>query len=374
MKKRKENIVILQAIIPDYRIGLFSALKDSLGDRVHIFAGRADFRGTPLTDYHSWDYARRINNLYLCNGRFLWQYGCFFSALRADLLIIGGNMRILSSVLVHACRKLLGRPTVLWGHAEGKTGRFEFLRDIYLKFCDGFISYTEAQRVILTKRCPELRLWTAPNACVSGDDCWSIKVKTDEVDSLLYVGRLIAKKKVSLLVKGFAYARKIGTISAHVRLVIVGDGDEYSKLKSLAQEYGVSNVVEMLGHVSDVKRLRHLYSKAFCAVSPGYVGLSATQAFSFGAPMIVADQESHSPEIEACRPDFNAVFFNSDNEEDLARVINQVWSAREYWLARRATISAWTRNNYSFEAMQDTFLEVVTYFCEPKGSNTKGPE
>ena len=113
------------------------------------------------------------------------------------------------------------------------------------------------------------------------------------------------------------------------------------------------------GHIQDTSVLRKLYGSSFCSVSSGYVGLSATQSFSFGIPMIVSKDEPHSPEIEACQAGFNCKFFQTDNVDDLACKLSAFYSEREHFFRLRNQISEFTAENYSFEAMRDTFIQAI---------------
>jgi glycosyltransferase involved in cell wall biosynthesis len=352
-------VALQQPIIADYRMGLFRLLRNKWGSRFQVFAGDADFGGSPESTIEAWGYFQHIENHYLLGERFLWQYGCFRQLLAADVTILNGNMRMLSNNVILVLRKFLGRRTILWGHAEGQSGVAAAIRRFYLWFCDGFIAYTESQAELLRKRYPKLKVWVAANSCVSAADCVPVEAELGEVDSILYVGRLVKKKKVRLLLEGYRYAREQGLLPETVRLVFVGDGVERSRLESRVRELGLTESVRFAGHVSDVAQLREYYRRAMCSVSPGYVGLSATQSFSFGVPMLIARDEFHSPEIEACKEGFNATFFASDDEVDLAKQLAEIWRLRADALLERGAISKWTEGHYSFEVMRDAMVSAV---------------
>lgn len=340
-------------------MGLFLLLREEWGEAFQVYAGDADFGGSPVSTKDAWEYFQRVENHYLFGGRFLWQWGCFRKLLSADVTILNGNMRMLSNTAVLLLRRLLGRRTILWGHAEGQNGVASAVRGVYLRLSNGFIAYTESQAQALRKRYPFLKVWVAANACVHAEDCVPLQADIDEVDSILYVGRLVEAKKVRLLLEGFIQARQTGRLPDSIRLVFVGDGAERSLLESMVEAAGLSDRVEFAGHVGDVTKLRGYYRKAICSVSPGYVGLSATQSFSFGVPMLVARDEFHSPEIEACVDGFNARFFESDNSSSLAQCFSEIYSSLRAWVSQRREISDWTASNYSFEKMSDAFKQAV---------------
>ena len=170
----------------------------------------------------------------------------------------------------------------------------------------------------------------------------------------LYVGRLVPEKKPALLVAAFAAAA--GRLPEDRRLVLVGAGPEEARLRALAGEAGLGDRVVLAGHVGDQERLRALYAAAIASVSPGYVGLSITQSLGFGVPMIHADDEPHSPEVEAAVAGFNAVPFRSDSVAALADALVAVSGERDAWAARRQAIADDCAARYSLEAMADALL------------------
>lgn len=353
------KIALQQPIIPDYRLGLFRLLRAHWGLDFQIYAGDADFGGSPASSEQAWEDFHRVENHYLFQGRFLWQYGCFRKLLTSDVVILNGNMRMLSNNILLLIRKLLGRRTLIWGHIEGQSVFARAIRGSYLKLCDGFIAYTESQAVTLRERCPWLKIWVAANSCIARADCVPVEAEQNELNSFLYVGRLVDAKKVRLLLEAFIIAKKGDMLSNEIRLVFVGSGPEREYLEMRAEKEGLLNVVEFAGHISDLKILRSYYRSAIYSVSPGYVGLSATQSFSFGVPMLIAKDEFHSPEIEAAEEGFNAHFFESDNPLALAKSLALLAREKRTNVARNSEIAERIGNNYSFEAMKLTFIKAV---------------
>lgn len=362
-----KKIYIQQPIIADYRMGLFLLLKKEWGSGFQVFAGDFDFGGSPISTPEAWDDFEHVRNVYLVGGRFLWQWGCFRKLLSADVAILNGNMRMLSNCGIQVLRKLLGRKTILWAHAEGQSGFASLIRGLYLRFCDGFIAYTESQATMIRERYPWLQVWVAANSCVCAEDCVPVQAELKQVDTILYVGRLVEKKKVRLLLEGFIRARTEGLLPEDVRLVFVGDGAERSILEARVLDAGIVHAVEFAGHISEVQQLRGFYRRAICSVSPGYVGLSATQSFSFGVPMLIARDEFHSPEIEACKEGFNAEFFTSGDSSSLAVQLGEIYQNRASLLESRPEISKWTRSHYSFGVMRNAFVEAVDAMASNNG-------
>ncbi|MEO0447534.1 MAG: glycosyltransferase, partial [Verrucomicrobiota bacterium] len=281
--------------------------------------------------------------------------------LAADVAVLNGNMRILSNWLVQLLRVCRGRKTLLWGHVEGRNRMAAYLRWLLLRLSHGFICYGERDQEKLRTQYPWLKTWVASNACLSISELEEPPGEETEraANAVLFVGRLIAEKKVHLLVEAFLMARVSGGLPDDVRLLLVGSGREEERLRRMAKDAGRESEVVFAGHVQSTEALLPWYAQSFCCVSPGYVGLSATQACCFGVPMIVAEGEFHSPEIEVCREGFNASFFPKDDRESLARRLGQMYREREQWLTRRGEIADWGRTNYTFERMAEVFLQAI---------------
>lgn len=355
----KKSIALQQAIIPDYRLGLFCLLRAKWGNAFQIYAGDEDFGGSPVSTKDAWKYFQQVKNSFLFSGRFLWQGSCLGELLSADVTILNANMRILSNTIILLLRKIIGRRTILWGHSNGRSSAAAAIKGLYLRQCNGFLAYTQSQAQQLREDYPFLKVWVAANSCVHVRDCTPVKALLNEVDSILYVGRLVDSKKVRLLLEGFIIARKNKQFPKSIRLVFIGDGPERSELEVLVKAAGISECVEFVGHVSSIPTLREYYSRSICSVSPGYVGLSATQSFSFGVPMVIARNEFHSPEIEACKEGFNAAFFESDDPQSLAASLMSAVLRKNRSILNRKNLSDWTASHYSFEVMHEAFVEAV---------------
>ena len=340
-------------------MGLFIRLREHYGNSFQVIAGIRDFGRNLKSTEDAWKHFKKVQNVFLFNQRFLWQKNILRRLVSADVVILNANLRILSNVVVLFLRKLLSRKTILWGHAKGKNKIPNFFRALFFRLCDGFISYTETEMKTLSHRYPWLKIWVAPNACLSASDCTPEEAELSEVNVVLYVGRLIKAKKPDLLLEAFIYGRNESIFPPTIKLVFVGDGQMRSELEDKVHESGLQDVVKFKGHISDVRRLREFYRVAVCSVSPGYVGLSSIQSFSFGVPILVAKDEHHSPEIEACHEGFNSRFFNSNDPKALAKCLAAFFEERSQWLASRPAISSWLSKHYSFEAMQKTFVQAI---------------
>lgn len=357
----QRKVLLCQTIVPDYRLPLFLELKQRFNGEFGIICGDQGFVPALRTCSAAEKHVQIVQNVYLGGNTLLWQRGLFEHAAGARLVIIEFNLRAVSTWRLLMRRARDGKPTVMWGHASGRRGSMAFLKRWMFRRAAGFIAYTQQQRRQLLVEFPNLPIWCAPNAVLWARDYGFLPRSPEDIRDIVHVGRLVSEKKPGLLLDAFlSVAPQLPAIS---RLVFVGEGPERKALESRASAARMAERVVFLGHVSDTDRLRSIYSTAICSVSPGYVGLSATQSFGFGVPMLIARDEPHSPEIEACRENFNTIFFPSDDAAALGRTLLDTFRSCGHWRDRRAAIVQDVRENYSMDRMAETFGEVIAHFA-----------
>ena len=349
------KLVLLQTVAPDYRRKLFATLESHLKDDFILYAGNNYFEESVKTDSNI--NLERVDNFYFFGRRFLFQFGMWKEALKSDYLIIEMNPRILSNWILLIIRKISGRTTILWGHAwprGGQKSRTDLIRHKMRQLGDIIITYTRTQSQELQERMPHKKIVTAPNSLYYKSEMQASL--QEKISNIIYVGRLTALKKPELLVE--AFAKVMDKVPQEAKLIIVGDGNERNSLVDFIQKRGLDQRIKLSGHIGDYKRLKELYNSALFSVSPGYVGLSITQSFSFGVPMLISKDENHSPEIEAATSE-NSVFFTTDDSDDLADKILDFYQQKEHWLGQRSSICEACKERYSIEAMSQTFLDLI---------------
>ena len=358
------RIALLQTCIADYRDHFIRLALVCPDVDLKIFVGEEYFEASTRTSAFVLKNkaTTRITNFFIFNRRLCFQNIPFRELIKSDVVVFELNPRLISNWPLLLIRKLLGKRNVLWGHAWSRSGpdsRTEVFRHMMRQLADGLIFYTQDQLKQFNQRYSDFigkNLTVAPNSLYPLEDIESVQ---GDRDCFVYVGRLVKTKKVELLVRAFATA--CDSFNEKCSLIIVGDGPERDFLQSLAENLGVVDRIEFKGHVSDLGQLKQLYSRSLMSVSPGYVGLSITQSFAFGVPMIVAESEPHSPEIEAFIEGDNGLFFKSDSVEDLEEKLRLVYHNAQAWKSKASGIAKDCRMRYSVEKMVEGFYAA----CRP---------
>lgn len=354
----KKDYIILQTVAPDYRSKLYYYIKQEFREAFAVHAGLEYFETTVKTDTSVAGF-KQIKNHFFLKRSFLIQTGMWKDVIRCSTLVIEMNPRILSNWVTLIVRKLLKKKTILWGHAwprSGSQSKSDKLRKIMRDMGDSIIVYTKSQQEELVAAEPHLKVNYAPNALYFKDEMNVKSETTEDINDLIYVGRLTVLKKPMLLLEVFH--KIMPELDEHVNLILVGDGEEKSRLEEYVVKHKLEHRVVLTGHVSNYQQLSEYYSKALFSVSPGYIGLSVTQSFGFGVPMLVSRNENHSPEIEAVIENENALFFETDNLESFKDKILLIYKEKEHWINKRQNVCETCKEKYSINAMGNTFIKL----------------
>ena len=317
-------VLILQRILPPYRLAFFQSLARSPKLTLTLAYGEASQNsaltsippppGIPTTT---------IKNFYWgIDETIVLQVGSLslLHANRYDTVIAEFNPRILSNVLACFAARRRGLKFIWWGHGfRPKSGPVAQLIYLWLAaHAHAVIFYTsEGAKKMIKRGMPQEKAFIAWNS-IDTEEILRLKQEfvPDQRPRILCIGRLIPEKKVDLLLRGFALA--VPRISAAARLTIIGDGPQREPLGRLAEQLGIAERVDFIKGTYEQKQLAPYFNTSSISVSAGYVGLSAIHSLAYGIPMIIADKEPHSPEIAAIEDGVNAVFFQAGQADGLA--------------------------------------------------------
>lgn len=279
---------VQQRVLPNYRAPFFDMLAQSC-DEMSLFAGMArPFEGITLGKLQVANF-RQANNLHLFSGPF---YLCYQRGLlrwladwNPDMLIMEANPRYLATSSAVKWMHARGRNVIGWGlgspHLSGSVSGFRQARRVqFLSQFDALISYSQrGADEYASLGFPREKIFVAMNA-VAPRPTLNVQRSTFNVQpSILFVGRLQARKRVDWLLRACA------EMDTKPRLVIVGDGPERAMLESLARE--VYPTAEFAGAKHGAE-LKPYFAEADLFILPGTGGLAVQEAMAHGLPVIVA--------------------------------------------------------------------------------------
>lgn len=164
----------------------------------------------------------------------------------------------------------------------------------------------------------ESKFMVIPNAI---DDAWfqraPMKKSVGTPIYLLYVGRIIKRKKLDLVIRALKRLNKAN--NNKFRLEVVGDGDFIERARKLADE----NVI-FHGRITDIGRLIQIYERCHIFTMPALretFGLVYIEAMSQGLPIILC----HGEGVDGFFPEGSVGSAVSPNSvSDLVNAVNSI--------------------------------------------------
>ena len=290
--------------MPIYRAPLFEALADGCPKGLGVFAGMPRPIETIETCTRlEHGHLTRAENLHLFRGRF---YLCYQRGLLEwlnrwdpEVLIVEANPRYLSTPPGVRWMKARHRPVIGWGlGAPALSGFGRSLRTAsrrsFLRQFDGLITYSQqGAQEYRALGFPAERVFVALNAAAQRPQ-HALPVRPSQLTprqvTLLFVGRLQARKRVDLLLRAVSALPE----DARPHVWIVGDGPARQELESLARQIYPQTLFLGARHGQD---LEPIFRSADLFVLPGTGGLAVQQAMSFGLPVMVGQADGTQTDL-----------------------------------------------------------------------------
>ena len=136
---------------------------------------------------------------------------------------------------------------------------------------------------------------------------------------LIHVGRLVAWKRVDLLIDAVA---ELVPEFPNIELIVVGYGPEETPLKARVAEIGIQDRVEFTGGVYDTEEIGKLFRSCGLYVLAGMGGLSINDAMCFGLPVVCSVCDG--TEKVLVHDGQNGFFFREGNLADLKEIIAKI--------------------------------------------------
>jgi len=194
---------------------------------------------------------------------------------------VEANPRYLSTSSAVKWMRARGRKVIGWGLGSPpvsgfrKQGRLSFINQF-----DAMIAYSQrGADEYAALGFPHEKIFVAHNSVSPAPEKPDDRSRTINHATILFVGRLQARKRVDYLLRACA------EMESKPRLIIVGDGPERAALESLAKDVYPST--EFIGAKHGAE-LKPYFAEADLFVLPGTGGLAVQEAMSYGLPVIVA--------------------------------------------------------------------------------------
>ena len=295
------KLALQQRVLPIYRAPFFDLLASACEDGMSMFTGLPrPVEGIAVAKKLQVANYRLGHNIHLLGGNF---YLCYQRGLinwlteqNPDALVVEANPRYLSTPSAVSWMHGRNKPVIGWGLGSpplsGAFARFRQARRLsFLRQFDALIAYSQrGADEYADLGFPQEKIFVAHNSVSPAPSAPlpSRLLTFDIQPSILFVGRLQARKRVDLLL------RACSQLETKPRLIIIGDGPERAALESLAQEIYPSTEFTGARHGSQLKAF---FTTADLFILPGTGGLAIQEAMSYGLPVIVAQGDGTQDDL-----------------------------------------------------------------------------
>lgn len=362
MSNFKGRVGLAQRVLPRYRAPFFDMLAERCAGGLSVIAGQprpGEGIGT-TTELQEAKYSPAHNihllggSLYLCFQRGMLEW---LRAWDPQVLIVEANPRYLSTPRAVNWMKQRGRPVIGWGLGAprlrgGLAGLRQARRRRFLSQFDALIAYSQrGANEYAALGFPSARIFVAPNAVAPQPlgEAPKRNVKFVGPATVLYVGRLQARKRIDSLLRGAAALPK----ELQPSLQIVGGGPARAQLEDLAAEVcpGAEFTGAQYGSALEV-----LFAAADLFVLPGTGGLAIQQALAHGLPIIVGEGDGSQEDMVTPA---NGWLLPPDDEAALRTALAEALSDRERLRKMGAASFRLAKERFNLEAMVQGFVTAL---------------
>lgn len=359
------RVVLLQRIIPGYRVPVLRRLAEELDWRI-VF-GR-NVPGSSITDapfLHGVDFRAWSAG---GSARFIVPVGAIIDRFKPDAIVAEGAPG-LSSTWELAARRRFGGPKLLfWSigyhpespHEPGRLGLAQWPYLLAYAGADAMVLYGRDGADFLRRFFPRKPLFVAANTV----DTEELRRQRDRAapaarrgrPELVTLGRLNANKNFAQLVQSFlAFRRRC----PDAVLKIIGDGPDRPNIEAAAGDQLGRSVILLGASYDEAETARHLMA-ADLFVMAGRIGLSINHALAYDLPVMAFARGPRGPfhgsEIDYLIDGQTGFLVRDASTEGLTRRLEEVLADGRDWKAElRPGIRQFVERHLTIDRMLDGF-------------------
>jgi glycosyltransferase involved in cell wall biosynthesis len=311
----KPKVVIIQRVLPHYRVPFFEALWKALNERgidLELIYGQERLGSVPKTVAISLPWAIPIRNRYFETFGIQWVWQpCLTKVRRADLVIVEQANALLVNQALLALRFLGMMRLAYWGHGknfqaeDAHLNLSERLKRRLTRLVDWWFAYTDLSRDIILKsgfdkgritvvqNAIDTRTLESALAAVSDDHVSDLRrelgMAADDVVGL-YCGGMHPGKGIDWLIQA---CLEIRARNGNFHMLFVGDGPDQGRVVEATQAHPW---IHYVGPKFEDDRAPY-FKLSNVLLMPRQVGLVVVDSFVARVPLVTTDLPGHGPEI-----------------------------------------------------------------------------
>lgn len=190
----------------------------------------------------------------------------------------------------------------------------------------------------------------APNILRSGPS-----EMAGEALRFIAVGRLVARKRLDLLLRAF---KEVADTVSPWRVTIIGDGPERSLLDDLAEELGIAQRVEFLGHVTDVTEVLNAGGIFVHPAESEGTPNALMEAMALGLPCIVAADCEGSVDLISTGNVQSGIVVDVTDSQRLGETLAAL-SHSESWRHELGTLAQAAARSHSWPNVRPKWISIL---------------
>jgi glycosyltransferase involved in cell wall biosynthesis len=363
------RVGIQQRVLPIYRLGFFDLLAQQFEHGLEVFAGLQK-RGEGIAESNELKEASyaQAENFYLpiANSHLLWQKNivAWIKQWDPDCLVVELNPRNSTTAKGVRWMHKHKRKVMGWGLGTPISGIFSGVKKAYWKKFisqfDALITYsTMGKEQFAALGFDQDRIFVAPNAVAPRPKTSPVNRPMNYKDgqpAVLFVGRMIERKRVDLLLQACAALPD----EIKPRLWIAGDGPAKMGWETLAQS--VYPQAKFLGGLRG-EALEPYWREADLFVLPGTGGLAVQEAMSHSLPVVVGEADGTQADLVRAE---NSWQLSANSLEVLTAVLKNALSDMKRLRRMGEESYRIVAEEINLESMADAFAKAIATVMELK--------
>ncbi len=339
-------ILILQKIVPFYRIPLFEELSKEIS--IHIITTEKPTQKLNLSNNSKLTIVRSFS---ISKFIFFNPIPYFFSNKYKSIILESNPF---FSFLYLVLLPFRGHKIVLWGSWKTENKVANIFRKLTHLISKGAIFYSDSH-IKYFARCTfnKKNLRVSRNTLLVSDvNNLDLKNNFHQKKYIMFVGKLVYRKRLFELLKIWKEINIESSLNKKVKLLIIGKGDLEDKLKKSINENNLNDLVIMKGEIIDSEKLKEYYLQSFGSISLGQVGLFAPQSMLHGVPFLCLKGSHSGGEIDNVINGKTGYLCNQLNE--LKNKIIEIINIEDYSLY--ISTLAYAKENLNKRQMIEPFI------------------
>jgi len=347
MNKNKLKVLIVQEVIPDYRIPVFNKL-----------AEKYDLTVTTKEEWKIPEQFKVATIKLYGNKLFHFPITSNFFLKQFDVIIYSFNIRYLTLVYLLLIKRSL--KIILWGiGVTSENGfdvhvKFDKIRYLYANLARSVVFYSEysRQKYIKEGNINPNKLFVAHNTLSLTSEFYS-----ESKEYFVFVGSFKKYKRVDQFIELLNRAYNINPRLS--KTLMIGDGEYYYDAQQLILNLKLSDKIELLGAINDELKLEQIYKRAIASISPYQAGLSVLQSMAKGVPFLTLCYSITGGER------YNIIHLENgilaENEEDFINQLIRLNNERDFQLKLSKNAYNYFKDKCSIDNMVNGFDKAIQY-------------